>query len=141
MYNIFFFYNFLTFVFKIEIVLACKFVKKVDQSNPIIWGLLWSIEQSNPTAYKVTQIRYYFEYLAILTVNNLIYHWNYFKFQWFYVKMKGVIFTWGYFDRSLGWLFLLLWRYFDRFLRLLWSNFQFDIINVKLFETPSKFKI
>ena len=38
MYNIFFFYNFLTFVFKIEIVPACKFAKKVDQSNPIISG-------------------------------------------------------------------------------------------------------
>ena len=35
-------------------------------------GLLWSIEQSNATAYKLIQICYHFEYLTILTVNNLI---------------------------------------------------------------------
>ena len=54
-------------------------------------GLLWLIKQSNPSAYEVTQICYYFEYLTILALAKQpwwFYHSNYCKYQNVFVLKK-----------------------------------------------------
>ena len=67
------------------------------------------IEQSNPTAYKVTQICYYFEYLTVLTVNNLISPFSLFQVSIRVSYFLGVI------------LWLIIWVTFLVALGLLWS--------------------
>ena len=55
------------------------------------------MKRSNPTAYKVTQICYHFEYLTILTVNYLILPFKLFQVSVISCEDVGYHIAWGYF--------------------------------------------
>ena len=98
-------------------------------------GLLWSIKQSNPSAYEVTQICYHFEYLTILAVAKqpwLFYHSNYCKYQNVFVLKICLGLIWSIIEVTflatctLGLLWLLLGFTLIRFLddKTVWNTFK-----------------